>query len=164
VGNYVSVEDVALFGHLVGVLLLVSGAAVAAVAFESGRRRETPAEIAAVLGIARTGALLAMLGIVLVPVFGFWLVSAADWGTDEGWLQAAFLLFVVAAVLGGIGGRAPRHARELAEQLAREGKPASPELRALLDDPAARLLNYGSGVVLLAVLVLMVWKPGASHS
>jgi hypothetical protein len=37
-------------------------------------------------------------------------------------------------------------------------------LRALLDDGRARLLNYGSGLLILAVLVLMVWKPGASHS
>jgi uncharacterized membrane protein len=154
-------EHVALFGHLVGVLLLVSGAVVAGVAFESGRRREAPAEIALLLGLARTGAILAMLGIVLVPVFGFWLVDVANVSTGAGWLRAAFLLFVVAAVLGGIGGRAPRHARELASRLAAEGKPANPELRALLDDPRARLINYASGLVILAVLVLMVWKPGS---
>lgn len=154
-------ESLALFGHLVGVLLLVSGAVVAAVAFESARRREAPAEIALLLGLAKTGALFAMLGIVLVPVFGFWLVDVEDVSTGAGWLRAAFLLFIAAAVLGGIGGRAPRHARELASSLAAEGKPASPELRALLDDPRARLLNYGSGFLVLAVLVLMVWKPGS---
>ena len=153
-------EDFALFGHLIGVLLLVSGAVVASVAFESGRRREAPSEIALLLGLARTGALLAMLGIVIVPVFGFWLVDAADVSTGAGWLRAAFLLFIAAAVLGGIGGRAPRHARELAARLAAEGKPATPELRALLDDPRARLVNYASGALILIILVLMVWKPG----
>jgi hypothetical protein len=155
------VEDLALFGHLVGVLLLVSGAVVASVAFESARSREAPAEIALLLGLARTGAILAMLGIVIVPVFGFWLVDAADVSTGAGWLRAAFLLFIAAAVLGGIGGRAPRHARELAARLAAEGKPATSELRALLDDPRARLVNYASGLLILTVLVLMVWKPGS---
>jgi len=153
-------DDLALFGHLVGVLLLVSGAVVAGIAFESGRRREAPAEIALVLGLARTGAILAMVGIVLVPVFGFWLVDAEDVSTGAGWLRAAFVLLVAAAVLGGIGGRAPRQARELAARLAAEGKPATPELRALLDEPRARVVNYGSGLLVLAVLVLMVWKPG----
>jgi len=80
--------------------------------------------------------------------------------TGAGWLRAAFVLFVAAAVLGGIGGRAPRQARELAARLAAEGKPATPELRALLDEPRARVVNYGSGLLVLAVLVLMVWKPG----
>ena len=154
-------DDLALFGHLIGVLLLVSGAVVAAVAFESGRRREAPSEIALVLGLARIGAIFAALGIVLVPVFGFWLVDVEDVSTGAGWLVAAFALFVAAAVLGGIGGRAPRHARELATRLAAEGKPATPELRALLDDPRARLINYGSGLLILVVLVLMVFKPGS---
>ena len=34
------------------------------------------------------------------------------------------------------------------------------ELRRLLDDRPALLANYGSAALVLAILVLMVWKPG----
>jgi hypothetical protein len=64
-------------------------------------------------------------------------------------------------LLGALGGRTPKQARLLASRLAAEGKPASPELRRLLDDRRALALNYLSGLLVLAVLVLMVWKPGA---
>jgi hypothetical protein len=90
--------------------------------------------------------------------------SLGDGGSDAGWVDAAFLLFIAAAVLGGLGGRAPRKARSLASRLAEEGKPASPELRALLDDRGTQLMNYGSAFLIVAVLVLMVWKPGAAQA
>jgi uncharacterized membrane protein len=157
-------EDVALFCHLLGAFSLVSGAVVAGAAFESARRRSSPAEIALLLRFARTGAALAGVGMLVVPVFGLWLVSLGDWGSDAGWVDAAFLLFIAAAVLGGLGGRAPRKARSLASRLAEEGKPASPELRALLDDRGTQLMNYGSAFLIVAVLVLMVWKPGAAQA
>ena len=40
----------------------------------------------------------------------------------------------------------------------------SQELRALLADEGTRLANYASAALVLAILVLMVWKPGAAHS
>jgi uncharacterized membrane protein len=158
------VENAALFCHILGVLLFVSGAVVAAAAFESARRRESPAEIELLLGLARAGAALVGLGMVLILVFGLWLVDLGDWGYDAGWIDAAIALFVAAAVLGGLGGKTPREARLLAGRLAAEGKPMSAELRALLDDRKAQLMNYASSLLVLAILVLMVWKPGAAAS
>ena len=55
----------------------------------------------------------------------------------------------------GIAGRA------LAEQLAAEGDVTSVELRGRLRDPATLALSYGSGLAVVAILALMVWKPGA---
>jgi uncharacterized membrane protein len=119
------------------------------------------AEIALMLGLARVGALLVVLGFLLVLGFGLWLVDLGDWGYGSGWVEAAIGLLVVAMLLGALGGRTPKQARLLASRLAAEGKPASPELRRLLDDRRALALNYLSGLLVLAVLVLMVWKPGA---
>jgi uncharacterized membrane protein len=158
------VEDVALFGHLLGAFLFVSGTVVAGVAFEAGRRRETPAEIALLLGLARAGAALVGVGMLAVLAFGLWLVHLGDWGYDAGWVDAAIILFVLAAALGGVGGQTPKRGRELATRLAGEGRPVTEELRSLLSDRRALLLNYGSALLVLAVLVLMVWKPGATQS
>jgi uncharacterized membrane protein len=155
------VEDAALFLHILGVLLFVSGIVLAGVAFESARRRQAASEIDLLLRLSRLGAALVGSGMLLVLVFGLWLVHLGHWGYDAGWVQAAIVLFAVAAVLGGLGGVAPRRARQLAAQLAAEERPVSDELRALLDDRNAQILNYASALTVLAILVLMVWKPGA---
>ena len=68
------------------------------------------------------------------------------------------MLFVVALALGGLGGRRPKQARLLATKLAAAQAPVSDELRVRLDDSLSRAANYGSLAVVLAILVLMVFK------
>ena len=154
-------ENTALFFHLLGAFLFVSGSLLAAIAFETARRRTSVGEIAALLGLARIGALLVASGFVLVLVFGLWLVNLGDWGSGAGWINGAMVLLFVAVVTGAIGGQTPKRARRLATELAVETKPVSAELRALLDHRASQILNYASGLALVAIVVLMVWKPGA---
>jgi uncharacterized membrane protein len=154
-------EDAALFCHLLGAFLFVSGTVVAGVAFEAGRRRGTPGEIALLLGLARVGAALVGVGMLAVLVFGLWLVQLGHWGYGSGWIDAAIGLFVAAAALGAYGGRAPKRARQLAARLAAAGQPVTDELRGLLADRPALLANYASALLMIAILVLMVWKPGA---
>lgn len=153
-------EDVALFLHLAGALGFVAGIVLAGVAFESARRRRGPSEIALLLGLARWGAALVAGGGLLLLVCGLWLVgleSKISLGT--GWVDAAIALFVLVVVLGALGGRRPRHARELALRLAEDGRDGSPELRALLDDPLSRAANYASATLVVAILALMAFKP-----
>lgn len=130
--------DVALFLHLTGALLFASGIVVAGVGFESARRRERPAEIALLLGLARSGVVLVLAGALLLLGCGLWLVGLEDVGYGTGWVDAALGLFMLALLLGGLGGRRPKQARKLATRLAAEGKAANPELRALIDDPSSR--------------------------
>ncbi len=157
-------EDVALLFHLLGAFSLVAGSVVAGVAFESARRRETPAEIALLLGLARIGVALVAAGLLLVVIFGLWLVDLGDWGYGAGWVDAALALLVVVVVLGALGGQRPKRARMLASRLAAERAPVSDELRALLRDRATRWANCVSALLVLAIIVLMVFKPGAGHS
>jgi uncharacterized membrane protein len=158
------VEDAALFFHLLGAFLLVSGTAVAGVAFGSARRRALPSEIVLLLGVARIGALLVGVGTIVVLSFGLWLVHLGGWGYGAGWVDAAIALLVAAALLGAAGGQVPKRARLLASRLADEGQPVSGELRALLGNRRAMVANYGSALLVLAIVVLMVWKPGASQT
>jgi hypothetical protein len=118
-------EDTALLFHLLGAFSLVAGSVVAAVAFETARRREVPAEIALLLGLARIGVLLVGVGTLLVVVFGLWLVDLGVWGYRSGWVDGAFGLLVVVAVLGTLGGQRPKQARKLASRLAAERAPAN---------------------------------------
>jgi uncharacterized membrane protein len=157
-------EDVALFFHLLGAFSFVAGTIVAGVAFETARRQKTPAEIALLLGLSRIGVLLVALGTLLLLGFGLWLVHLGDWGYGAGWIDAALGLLLTVVVLGALGGQRPKRARKLASRLASEGKPTSAELRALLDDRPTLTINYLSALLLLAIIALMVFKPGAPHS
>jgi hypothetical protein len=49
----------------------------------------------------------------------------------------------------------------LAKRLAATGDQPSEELRVALRDPLSYALNFGSGLVIFAVLALMIWKPGS---
>ena len=146
--------DVALFLHVLGALLFFSGAAVAGAASEAARRKTDVREIATLLGITRIGVVLVGAGGLLVFACGLWLVHLTHTGFGAAWVQAAIALFVVAAALGGVGGRNPRHARELAQA---DGD--ADDVRRLLDDPWSRMANYASTALVLAILALMVWQP-----
>ena len=151
-------DNVALFLHLLGALLFVAGIVLVGVAFEAARSRDSPAEIALLLGLARCGVPLVIVGGLLLPVFGLWLVHLGDFGYGSAWVDASIALYAVALTLGGLGGQRPKQARQLATQLATDGLPLSDELRALLDDPVSRAANYGSLALVLVVLVLMVYE------
>ncbi len=148
-----------MFFHLLGALLFVAGIVLAGTAFQAARRRERPAEIALLLGLTRIGVLLVAVGGLLLPIFGLWLVHLGHVGYGSGWVDASIGLYVIALVLGGLGGRRPKQARQLATRLASEQAPVDDELRALLNDRLSRAENYASLLMVLAILVLMVFKP-----
>jgi uncharacterized membrane protein len=161
VASRMSRYDWLLFFHVSGAFLLIGGAVVAAILNLTAERRERPSEIALLLGLIRVGVVAIAVGSLLLLVFGLWLVDEVGYSYGDAWIVAALVLFVLANALGGIGGRRDDATRELAQRLAAEGDAPSPELRARLRDPISIALSYGSGLMILAVLGLMIWKPGA---
>jgi uncharacterized membrane protein len=155
------VVDIALMFHLLGAFLLAAGTVLAGVAFEAARRRNEPQEIALLLGLTRIGVLLVAPGALLVLAFGLWLVDLGDWGYGSGWVVTALVLFALMAVAGAAGGRRPKRARKLAVRLRDTHEGSTPELRALLDDRAALAANYLAALLLVAIIVVMVFKPGS---
>jgi uncharacterized membrane protein len=101
------------------------------------------------------------VGMVLTLGFGLWLVHDVGYGWGETWIVLALVLWVLSNALGGIGGRREKKVRELAERLTAEGDVQSPELSARLRDPVWLALSWGSAIVAIAILALMIWKPGA---
>jgi uncharacterized membrane protein len=157
----VSKYDWALFLHVTGAFLFLGGAVVAGIFYVAALRRERPSEIAALLGLARWGVAAVTVGVVMALGFGLWLVDIVGYGWGSGWIVASLVLWVVTNALGGIGGSRDKETRLLAERLAAEGDTPTPELRARLRDPISLGLSWGSGVVGVAILALMIWKPGA---
>ncbi len=151
--------EVALFVHLLGVVLLAAGLGAAAVGLEQARRTDDPGVVAALLRVARGGVVLVGLGSITVIAGGVWLTAIGPYGFGDGWLSASLGLLVVAGALGAVGGRRPKQARLHAERLARDHAPADLLLRRLLNDRAAMALNYLSALALIGILALMITKP-----
>jgi uncharacterized membrane protein len=151
--------ELLLIVHILGALLFFGGALVAGVVFEAAARRERPSEVALLLGLARVGAVIVLVGAVLVLGAGLWLATDVD-QLGETWVVASLVLFVAALVLGAAGGQRPKRARRLASELARTGADPSPDLHRLLNDPWSRAANYASSALVVVILVLMVSQPG----
>jgi hypothetical protein len=154
------VTEILLFFHLLGAFCFFAGAAVAGTLQLAALRRERPSEILVLLRLTRAGVALVGIGALLTLGFGIGLAQHEGIGFSPAWIQAALGLWVASMALGGFGGRTARHARYLAERLAAEGDAPSTELRALVAARGPLWASYASGLLLLAILGLMVWKPG----
>src|SRR5690242_3581460 len=146
---------------MAGAFMVVGGATLAGIFNLAALRRERPSEIVVLFRLTRLAVVSVLVGMTVALAFGLWLVADLrfiKW--TDAWVITAIILWFVANALGSNGGRRDRHARELAERLAAEGDQPSPELRAMMRDPVTLAMSWGSGVVVLVILVLMIWKPG----
>ena len=150
-----------LFFHVSGAFLLLGGGAIAAALNLAALGRDRPSEIVLLFGLIRIAVGAILLGTLLAFVFGLWLVHEAGYGYGDGWVVAAIVLLILGNALGGVGGRRDDRTAQLARELAAAGDAPSPELRARVRDPISIALSYGSGLVLVALLAIMIWKPGA---
>ena len=150
-----------LLFHVTGAFMVVGGATLAGIFNIAAMRRERPSEIVVLFKLTRIAVVSIMLGMVVALAFGIWLVADLDfvkWSNT--WVILALILWVLANALGGQGGRRDKATRELAEQLAAQGDQPSPELQARLRDPVTVALSWGSGLAVVVILILMIWKPG----
>jgi uncharacterized membrane protein len=157
----VTKTDWLLMLHIAAAFLLVGGSTAAAILNVLAIRSEKPSEAAALLGLIRRALPLIFAGVLGTLVFGIWLWHNLGFGIGTGWIWAALVFWALATALGGRGGRHQEHTREVAEREAAAGDTMTAELRALLRDPKGLALSYGAGVATLAILVVMIWKPGS---
>jgi uncharacterized membrane protein len=153
--------DWLLFLHVTGAFLFLGAAVVALVLNLAALRRDRPSEIALLLRLINRTNIGFGVGLLLLLVFGLWLVHESGYGYGDGWIVAALILFVLSNVFGAVGGIRAKPAGELAERLAAEGDQPSAELKAQLRDPIVLFSDYGAALLGFAVLALMIWKPGA---
>jgi uncharacterized membrane protein len=153
--------DWLLFLHVTGAFLVIGGAAMAGVFNLAALRSERPSDVVLLFRFARVAVAAIGVGMALTLGFGLWLVHHVGYSWGQTWIVLALVFWVLSNALGGIGGKRERKVRELAERLTAEGDAPSAELSARLRDPVWLALSWGSGVVVIAILALMIWKPGA---
>jgi hypothetical protein len=127
------------------------------------RRAETPEETLRLGPVTRIAGAIIAVGMGGTLLLGIWLAFSYG-GHDiwDPWIVAALVLWVVA---GGLGDRAdkvyiPSVQRALELQRAGQSGPDS-DLAALNRTPRGVWLQVAVSVVVLAILVDMIWKPGA---
>jgi uncharacterized membrane protein len=148
--------------HMIGAFMVLGGAVMAGIFNFAALRRERPSEVVVLFRFARVAVISVMTGMTVALAFGLWLVADLDFvGWGDAWVIVALVLWFVANALGGAGGGRDKRTRGLAERLAAGGDQPSPELRARLRDPLTLALSWGSGAVVIVILALMIWKPGA---
>jgi uncharacterized membrane protein len=147
--------------HITAAFCLVGGSTAAAILNVLAIRSEKPSETAEFLKLIRRALPLIFAGVLGTLVFGIWLWHYVGVGIGTGWIWAALVFWALASALGGRGGRLQEQVREVAEREAAAGDTMSSELRTMLRDPKALAFNYGAGAATIAVLVIMIWKPGS---
>jgi uncharacterized membrane protein len=159
----VSTYEWLLVFHLLAAFCFVSGSVVAGILHWLAMRRDRPSEIALLLGLVRPLVIVIGVGSLAALGLGIWLTQDNPDGIALGdaWVIAAIVLWLVAGALAGPGGRRLREARELAERMAADGDRPSETLNAAVADRSALVLNYASFAMVITILVLMVFKPGA---
>jgi uncharacterized membrane protein len=147
--------------HISGAFFLVSGSVTAGVLNVLAQRAERPSESALLLRLIRTAVIVIGIGVASTLIFGIWLWHEQGFGIGTWWIWASLVLWVISSALGGIGGKHQERGRKLAEQLAGAGDTMTDELRALLRDRRGNALSWLAGAATIAILVLMIWKPGS---
>jgi uncharacterized membrane protein len=153
--------DWLLFLHITGAFLLIGGGVVAAALNMAALRRDRPSEVLLLFGLIRIAVVSIIAGTLLAFVFGLWLVNEVGYGYGDGWIVAAIVLLILGNAIGGFAGSRDARTAKFAEELVAQGDAPSAELRARVRDPLTLVCNYGSGLILVALLAIMIWKPGA---
>jgi uncharacterized membrane protein len=150
-----------LFLHILGVFLIVGGAAIATalgIKASKSKRTQTIADLSGLSIIAERYVITP--GAVLALVAGTFLVHRSGYTFDQFWLIAAYVLWVAAISIGWlILGRHNAHLHRHATGLAAAGVEESDELQKEAAAPVGMIFGLAQNVILVAFIYLMVYKP-----
>ncbi|HZQ82866.1 MAG TPA: DUF2269 family protein [Gaiellaceae bacterium] len=147
--------------HIAAAFCFVGGSVAAGILNVLAIRAERPSDSATLLRLIQRVLPVIFVGVAGTLVFGIWLWHELHFSIGAAWIWIALALWAVSGWLGSVGGRHQERARKLAEQLAAAGDASTEELRALLRDPKGTAVSYLAGVATIAILVLMIWRPGS---
>jgi uncharacterized membrane protein len=159
----VSFDDWVLALHVLAAFSLVAGTILFWVLIVVGRRIDTPAETLRLGPIAKVGNATVGAGMGGTIVFGVWLAfSYGGYNIWDGWIIAALVLWIVGAELGRRTGAAYMQAPVKAQELESAGQSGpNAELLALNRTSTGLLFQTLTSLVVLAIILIMIWKPGA---
>ena len=151
-----------LFLHIVGVFLIIGGAAIATALGIKASKSVHTRTIAALSGLSIIAERYVITpGAILALVAGSFLVHEVGYSFSQAWISASYVLWVVAMSIGwGILGRHSARLNRHATQLVADGVETSEELGREAAAPVGMIFGAVQNVILLAFIYLMVVRPG----
>jgi hypothetical protein len=156
----------ALLGlHLLSAFALAGSIVLFWYLIVASRNVDTPGPTVAMGPVADVGTQVVRAGTIGTLLFGIWLAIRLDHvAVWSGWVIAAIVLLVIAAVAGSRSGVEFEQAMKKAEELEAAGQTGpSAELLALNRTSRGLWLHTIVTVAVFLVLIDMIWKPGASE-
>jgi hypothetical protein len=159
----VSFDDWVLALHVLSAFSLVAGIILFWVLIFAVRRIDTPGDTLRLGPIAKVGNATVGAGMGGTIIFGVWLAfSYGGYDIWDGWILAALVLWFVATGLGQRTGKAFMQGPVKAQELESAGQTGpNAELLAVNRTSQGLLMHTLTSLVVLAIIILMVWKPGA---
>jgi uncharacterized membrane protein len=145
--------DWLLFLHLLAAFALMGAAVVSVGVLGATWRTRSARDAIPLLRLGRLGDQLGRIGGLGTIVFGVWLAVDLDgYALTDGWIIASLILWVVAAAAGAMTARAYHDAL---------AGGAGVTLGQSIRSARSMALNAVQVIATVAVLALMIWKPGA---
>jgi hypothetical protein len=117
-----------------------------------------------VLSTARVVGILSPIAILVLLITGIGNMHARGLGffdeNSEPWLNIKIILFAIAAINGTIFGMRSKNRGMLVAQLAQGNAPPESESKLASFDKGVLVFNIVQTILLIAILVFTVWKPG----
>ena len=145
-----------LFGHLLGVAVLLAGLGVHVVSVDRLRQAQTVTELRVLLGAAKYGERMVFIGAGLLVAAGL-TMAAGFWSFSDGWIATSIGLVVAQGSAGSVTGRRMGPLR-IALRSAPDGVPST-ELTVLARNPTLHASNRVSVALIAEILFLMSVKP-----
>ena len=157
-----SFSDWLLALHLLAASALVAALVLFTAVMVANWGDGRPQRASAFFRVAAIGGPLIGAGAGLVLLFGVWLAIDLDaYQVWDGWIIAAIVLWAIGGYTGSKVGAHYTSLQELVDKLAAEGNEPNAELAAKLSDRSIRTLHAITVIAFTAILVLMIFKPGA---
>lgn len=152
-------EQVALYFHLLGAFLFVSGCVAISILRFSAIHSQDTAEIVTLLNTAKKVVPVVVVGYVITVAFGLWLAKIEGYW-DRPWLQICIVLTGAMLLIGGLAGREDRKTREMASTAILGGSVRPDDkLQDRLQDSMVCGMNGSMLVGIFVVITLMIFKP-----
>lgn len=148
-----------LFGHLLGMALLIGGVSAYALSVEQLRRTRTVDDVRLLLRIASLGERLLIAGGPLLIGAGLGL-AARFWSFSQGWIATAIGLVAFQGLWSLIVEVRIRRLRAVVDQAS--SRTTDADLRRATRDPVLPIGNRFSAAVIIEILYLMTVKPAAA--
>ena len=149
--------------HVLAAFSLVAALVLYSVVIAVSWNLALPSDVARLFRVTRVGDVAVALGAVGTLVLGIWLaIDSDDYQVWDGWIIAALVLWALSMETGRRTGTVYNAVRDRARALVAEGRDApQPELNAMLRSSAGLAFHAATIVLILALLVVMIYKPGA---